>query len=78
MSAGERNLRHALGDFNGDTCCEDPECELHQPQVIEDENQRLTALAWFLAGAAMWDEYLTQEQHPREVDFLRRHGVPTT
>lgn len=31
--------------------CGDPDCELHHPSVIEDEPQRLTAMAWQLVGA---------------------------
>lgn len=46
MAAGKQNYEHVL---RGE--CTDPDCELHNPAVIEDEDQRLTACAWFLAGA---------------------------
>lgn len=41
---GINNLHHVI------TMCEDPDCEIHQPQVIEDESSRLTACAWYVAG----------------------------
>jgi hypothetical protein len=46
MSVGENNLKHVL-----EGNCTDRDCELHRPAVIEDEEYRLTACAWFLAGA---------------------------
>lgn len=46
MTVGQRNLNHVLHGF-----CNDPDCELHHPEVIEDDEQSLTARAWFLAGA---------------------------
>lgn len=46
-TVGQNNLKHVLA---GD--CNDPDCEIHNPAVIEDESERLTACAWFLAGAA--------------------------
>lgn len=45
--AGELNLAHAR-----EGRCFDPDCEIHNPDVIEDDAERLTALAWFTAGAA--------------------------
>ena len=39
------NLRHAPED------CTDPDCELHNPEVIETEAERLTMTAFFYAGA---------------------------
>jgi hypothetical protein len=45
---GMRNLEHAR---EGLGLCNDPDCEIHNPEVIEPTNERLTALAWFLAGA---------------------------
>lgn len=39
-----RNLIHASSD------CSDPDCEIHHPEVIEDEGSRLTAMAWYEAG----------------------------
>jgi hypothetical protein len=44
--AGPANLRHVLTEE-----CWDPDCELHHPEVIEMTAERLTALAWYLAGA---------------------------
>jgi hypothetical protein len=46
MAAGTRNLEHALANE-----CKDPDCEIHVPSVIEDPNERATALAWYFAGA---------------------------
>ena len=40
------NLEHAI--LNN---CQDPDCEIHQPEAIEEEPERQTAKAWFLAGA---------------------------
>ena len=46
MNFPEQNFTHAvLND------CEDPDCEIHCPWVIEDPVERWTAMAWFLAGA---------------------------
>ena len=45
-AVAKRNLNHALSGK-----CNDPDCEIHMPSVIEDRAQRLTALAWFIAGA---------------------------
>lgn len=44
MGAGIRNLEHAL------TTCDDPDCEIHNPLAIEDDNERTTACAWYVAG----------------------------
>lgn len=46
ISVGKRNFAHVL---NGP--CGDPDCELHNPGVIEDEDSMWTALAWFYVGA---------------------------
>lgn len=48
MTVGQRNLEHVL-EF--ETSCTDPDCELHRPEVIESDEERYTAKAWFLAGA---------------------------
>jgi len=45
---GHQNLEH-VREFPAD--CGDPDCELHSPWVIEDESERLTAIAWYVAGA---------------------------
>lgn len=46
MGVGYNNLQHVLK-----ANCHDPDCELHQPTVIEEEDERLTAIAWLLVGA---------------------------
>ncbi len=46
MIAARRNLEHAIAN-----ACADPDCEIHHPDIIETESERLTAVAWFLAGA---------------------------
>jgi len=43
-----RNLQHVLDDAN--RVCMDPDCELHNPEVIESDAERYTAKAFFLAG----------------------------
>jgi hypothetical protein len=45
-TVGQRNLEHVLEDS-----CTDPDCELHNPEVIETSEERWTAKAWFLAGS---------------------------
>lgn len=40
------NLDHALAND-----CTDPDCEVHVPSCIEDDRERLTAMAWYYAGA---------------------------
>lgn len=45
MNASIGNLEHAIADK-----CSDPDCELHNPEVIEDGPARLTALAWYMCG----------------------------
>jgi hypothetical protein len=42
------NPRLLIHVLEGD--CVDPDCEVHRPEVIEDEQSRANALAWFLAG----------------------------
>jgi hypothetical protein len=75
IGAGENNYNHVL---NGN--CTDPDCELHRPAVIEDENDRLTACAWFLAGAfaalnfAACPEWA--EDSDTRWDFLGDDGEP--
>lgn len=47
MGTGLQNLNHVLQLPE----CHDPDCELHHPDVIEEEDERLTATAWQLVGA---------------------------
>lgn len=42
----QRNLEHAIAND-----CVDPDCEIHNPEVIESAPERYTAKAMFLAGA---------------------------
>lgn len=44
MAAGRNNLLHAY------SMCSDPDCELHNPEVIEDYDSRATAKAWYSLG----------------------------
>ena len=53
---GLNNLIHATMP------CEDPDCEIHCPWVIEDDASCLTAIAWFVAGA----QHVTMTQAERE------------
>ena len=53
FTTGEMNLKHAL-----DNLCEDPDCEIHNPEVIEDEAESLTARAWFYAGAMAYRDLI--------------------
>lgn len=70
--AGFQNLDHVL---QGN--CAVPDCELHYPFAIEDEAQRLTAMAWFIAGGERMVELM--QDHIAEIfgdrdarlDFLR-------
>ena len=48
MANGHQNYTHAA---LRSVICRDPDCEIHRPEVIEDQAERLTALAWFYAGA---------------------------
>ena len=48
MTTAQRNLEHAR---HNSADCGDPDCEIHSPWVIEDEASRLTAIAWWIAGA---------------------------
>jgi hypothetical protein len=43
-SVGLTNLEHALSEG-----CKDPDCEIHNPEVIADDNSRLTAFAFIIA-----------------------------
>ena len=45
MGAGRQNILHAYA------ACDDPDCEFHNPEVIEDDDQRRTAKAWYVSGA---------------------------
>lgn len=42
----QRNLEHVI-----EHKCVDPDCEIHNPDVIEDSVERWTHKAYFLAGA---------------------------
>jgi hypothetical protein len=55
ISVHKQNLEHAL-----DNGCEDPDCEIHHPEVIEEEPERDTAKAWFYAGAMAYMELLDE------------------
>lgn len=47
MDKGPENLKHALAND-----CEDPDCEIHNPDVgIREGTVSLTNLAFFVAGA---------------------------
>lgn len=49
MAADENNLRHAL-----ENNCDDPDCEIHHPDVgIREGTVSFTNLAFFVAGACM-------------------------
>lgn len=41
---GRQNLLHAY------SACDDPDCEIHNVEVIEGYSQRATAKAWYSAG----------------------------
>lgn len=87
MSAGVANLRHVL-----ENTCTDPDCELHHPEMIEDKNERLTALAWFTAGAQhavdfignfmdqayteIYEELRDTRVIPAKADLDRELGLP--
>ena len=45
-------LEHSLSH------CTDPDCEIHNPWVQEDEAERVYAMAYFFAGAQAFAEYL--------------------
>jgi hypothetical protein len=68
MAAGMKNLQHALADV-----CTDPDCEIHAPTVIEDDNERLTALAWYYAGAVAMHHTIKPYVSPDDaLELLRR------
>jgi hypothetical protein len=54
-TAAENNLKHA-----SETCI-DPDCEIHHPGTIDFEAERLTAKAWFLAGALAYQRITESE-----------------
>jgi hypothetical protein len=62
-----RNLHHVLTEE-----CHDPDCELHHPERIEDDRERLTALAWFLAGA---QEGLQHKRYESLKTILANHRL---
>ena len=62
-----QNLEHVL---TGE--CHDPDCELHHPEVIEDPRERLTALAWYFAGAV---EGLQHKRYEPLSTILANHGT---
>lgn len=70
MAAGKKNLIHALADV-----CEDPDCEIHAPTVIEDEDQRLTALAWYYAGATAMHSLIRPYVTPDDAHALLRRTI---
>jgi hypothetical protein len=77
MTVGQTNIAHVLQDGN----CDDPDCELHHPEVIETESERNTACAWYLAGAFAMelkirseyrnqDDYTSKERYEKWKVFL--------
>lgn len=61
MDVPLNNMNHALANN-----CTDPDCEIHVPTCIEDRAERLTAMAWFYAGAcALFDTINDAEPHHR-------------
>lgn len=57
MAVHENNLRHALAGN-----CEDPDCEIHRPDVgIQEGTVTLTHLAFFVAGATMAADQIRNE-----------------
>jgi hypothetical protein len=70
--AGFKNIHHAMSGK-----CEDPDCEIHNPCVIEDEGSRLTAMAWFIAGGERMTEVMADHineifaDRDARLDFLR-------
>jgi hypothetical protein len=56
-------LEHAL------TTCDDPDCEIHNPWMQEDEAEATIALAWFVAGAQGYAKYLdgTLKEYLRDI-----------
>lgn len=74
MGAGKANFKHAL---RGIESCTDPDCEIHRPAVIEDEDYALTACAHFLAGADRMVAYISGDitnelfgERDMRLDFL--------
>jgi hypothetical protein len=57
VTQGPNNLNHVLDSMQRP--CTDPDCELHHPEVIEEESERLTATAWFIAGILHGHSYDT-------------------
>jgi len=57
LNVGTHNLRHALT-----WSCNDPDCEIHNPEVIEDDANRLTHQAFFLAGATTLIDILLRDE----------------
>lgn len=45
MSAEHSLIPHARAS------CEDPDCEVHNPEMVEDDDARDTAKAYYIAGA---------------------------
>ena len=68
MSVGGANLDHVLTT----EVCVDPDCELHYPEVIETDSERLTALAWFFAGAQAMGKMLEQDPEVTLLDLIAR------
>lgn len=57
ITSGVENLKHAL-----ENNCDDPDCEIHNPDVgIQEGTVSLTNLAFFVAGAASMKEQLLNE-----------------
>ena len=53
-NVGRQNLLHAYA------ACEDPDCEIHHPEVIEEYASRATAKAWWAAGMHEFQEAIYQ------------------
>lgn len=57
MAADENNLRHAL-----ENNCDDPDCEIHNPDVgIREGTVSFTNLAFYIAGACNMQAMLLNE-----------------
>jgi hypothetical protein len=69
LKVAEQNLSHALQG------CSDPDCEIHNPEMQEDEAYRLNSLAFFFAGAQGMGKMLDENPEATLLDFIAAHAM---
>jgi hypothetical protein len=70
MDAGPENVKHAIRND-----CEDPDCEIHHPEVgLAEETVTQTNLAFYIAGA-YWGQKMALDEMKELSQTIREEAV---